>query len=69
MPGHAEVCLPGPWTALKWLGSGNRGKANENWYGSGEGQREGQRGSIGAENEKSTTRARIRREFAKLACY
>ena len=60
---------PIPRTASMRQDSGNRGKANENWYGSSEGQREGQRVNTGAINEKSASRARIRADFAKLACY
>ena len=60
---------PIPRTASRRQDRGSSGKANENWYGSGEGQSEGQRGSSGAENEKSASRARIRSDFAKLACY
>ena len=57
------------WIPHQGQDSGSSGKANANWYGSGEGQREGQRVSTEAENEKSASRARIRSDFAKQACY
>lgn len=68
IPGGNLQRLPMPRTASRRQDSGTSGNANANWYGSGEGQREGQRGSSVAENEKSASRARIRADFAKQAC-